>query len=135
MKRTIADVQVGERVAVRVRGQWQRWATVRRVTATQIVTTGPNDVVTESRWARRTGREKGYRSGSYYWSDIALPEPRDEAWAARQRALARVERALAAVRGQQEHEWAQVPEEIQAAMDRMGAAAKELYGLLTGEGA
>lgn len=131
-ERKIGDVVVGERVAVRVRGAWQRWATVLRVTATLIVTTGPNDVVTESRWDRATGREKGRDRHSFHWSDIALPTERDEAWAARVVALARIERALAAVRGLQDHQWGQVPAEARAALDEMGQAAQRVRRALEG---
>ncbi len=124
--RKIGDVVVGERVAVRVRGEWQRWAKVVRVTATQIVTTGPSEAVKESRWRRDTGREVGHKVGGYHWVDIALPTPRDEAWAARQVALARIERALRAVRGHQDHQWVQAPAEVRAALTQMGVEARRL---------
>lgn len=135
-ERKIADVQVGERVAVRVRGEWQRWAKVLRVTATQIVTTGPSKLVPEERWQRAAGREKGQARGSgvFHWSEIALLTPRDEAWAARQRALFYVEQALTNVREIPEHRWVDVPEAGRDALDRMGKGARDLTLLLAKEG-
>ncbi len=132
-KRTIADVQVGEQVAVRMRGEWQHWATVLRVTATQIVTDHPSTNVKEQRWVRATGREKGRSVGSFHWMEIALPTPSDEAWVSRLVALAHIERALREVRELPHYRWGRCPAEARAALVRMGEAAKECAALLAGK--
>ncbi len=71
--RKISDVQVGERVAVRLGDMFDHYAEVVRVTPTTIVTRRPKAV-----WRRKDGRERGKSDGWRHW-EIDLPRPEDEA--------------------------------------------------------
>jgi hypothetical protein len=78
-KRKIADVQVGERVAVRIGATFDHYAEVVRVTPTTIVTRRPKlDDSREVIWRRKDGRERGKSGGWRHW-EIDMPRPEDEA--------------------------------------------------------
>jgi hypothetical protein len=128
-KRTIADAQPGERVAVRVRGQWRRWARVLRVTATQIVTTGQDKYASNKQWKRDTGEICTNIQCDPSWPRIVLPTQEDYL-SERLNLECAIRQVQDAVENMQEGAWCRVSAEARAALDRMGQAAEALIAAL-----
>jgi hypothetical protein len=75
MRQNLDTLSVGDFVTIIARGDPTSIKKVIRITKAQIITAGPNSIITESRWNKSSGREVG---SSDRWSFIHIEPTTDD---------------------------------------------------------